>query len=837
MSFRRAILLTLITVLLIFCLSPGVMAAYNLRLEATSDGVTSKTAFSPGDDLYVNIVLDNAADVAGCAFILNYPPGVLVPPETDSDGQPVMSGEITSAFPFSYGSLDTHRENSSQPGQIYFTGAAIDFLDGGGKYDSEEVALFTVLFRVSDDAPTESFSLSLTQTELFNLDAGYGLDNNRNGVFDEGIDQKEKVSLLVGAVNNQDTDWDKLSSAFPVLLDDLAEPVTLNLAIPTDDPVDTDSDQDGLLDTVETNTGIYVDAGNTGTDPEKDDTDGDGLNDGEEVDTYYTNPVEDDTDGDGLNDGEEVDTYYTNPVEDDTDDDGMPDGWEVQYGLNPLEDEASEDLDDDGLTNLQEFCLGTDPAVPGLEPQRTITDAGSQQTVDEVFTVILNGLNSHAVNGTVDSYEWIQTEGTAVELSDPNDARTIFAAPDVGPNGESLLFELRIYDSFGMQSEDMTIVNVSWDNIPPVATAGNDQTVSAGDVVMLNGAGSTDPDGGIFSYQWTQLKGNSVELSDSTASQPTFTAPGLCLDGETLTFRLVVTDNGGLKALDTCIINVSEANNPPTAVAGDNQTVEESSTVTLNGADSMDTDDGVSSYQWTQIQGTPVTFSDPTSPAPTFVAPPVNTDGKELVFMLILTDAGGLQASDRVSMLISDNGITGFSDNVITINTSTGENIGFEVQDGGDFVSIKPIDPSTIGDDPNMPEDLVYGLFDMRIRADTVGGTVTIISSFPTPAPDDCTWFKYSPDNGWTDFSSNVMFNSTREEMTITLVDGGTGDDDGEADGTIVDPSGLALATGSDDDDGSDDETSTTAPAGDSGGCFIGTALDNSILRLNVKLY
>ena len=40
-----------------------------------------------------------------------------------------------------------------------------------------------------------------------------------------------------------------------------------------------------------------------GTNPDNPDTDGDGLNDGDEVNDYKTNPLKADTDGDGLNDG------------------------------------------------------------------------------------------------------------------------------------------------------------------------------------------------------------------------------------------------------------------------------------------------------------------------------------------------------------------------------------------------------------------------------------------------------------------------------------------------------------------------------------------------------
>jgi hypothetical protein len=46
---------------------------------------------------------------------------------------------------------------------------------------------------------------------------------------------------------------------------------------------DTDSDNDGLGDAVETGTGVFVDANDTGTDPYTADSDGDGVSDGDEV--------------------------------------------------------------------------------------------------------------------------------------------------------------------------------------------------------------------------------------------------------------------------------------------------------------------------------------------------------------------------------------------------------------------------------------------------------------------------------------------------------------------------------------------------------------------------
>jgi hypothetical protein len=102
------------------------------------------------------------------------------------------------------------------------------------------------------------------------------------------------------------------------------------------------------------------------TDPNDPDSDGDGLEDGEEAAIDGTDPNNQDTDGDGLADGWEV-SHGLDPLNgtdggEDLDGDGMGNAWEAAHGLNP--DDASDaalDADGDGLTNLDECLLGTDP--------------------------------------------------------------------------------------------------------------------------------------------------------------------------------------------------------------------------------------------------------------------------------------------------------------------------------------------------------------------------------------------------------------------------------------------------------------------------------------------
>ena len=50
-------------------------------------------------------------------------------------------------------------------------------------------------------------------------------------------------------------------------------------------------------------------------------------------------------------------------------------------------------------------------------------------------------------------------------------------------------------------------------------------------MVTLNGSNSSDPDNGIASYEWTQISGPLVTLSDNTGAQPTFTAPDVDING------------------------------------------------------------------------------------------------------------------------------------------------------------------------------------------------------------------------------------------------------------------------------------------------------------------
>jgi hypothetical protein len=284
-----------------------------------------------------------------------------------------------------------------------------------------------------------------------------------------------------------------------------------------------------------------------------------------------------------------------------------------------------------------------------------IADAGPDQAKEEETKVTLNGSNSSDPDDGIKSYRWRSISGPPVTLSNPQAKKPTLKTPNV-IGSKSLKFELTVTDFGGLQDTDTTIVNVTGDNDPPTADAGPDQTVDEEEaIVALDGSGSIDPDDGIKSYRWRQTAGPPVTLSNPLGVQPSFTPPNVLESGASLTFELVVADMGDLENVDATIVNVIGDNDPPTANAGVDQKVLETSRVTLDGTNSFDPDDGIKSYRWKQVAGQSVTFSDPSDVQPTFEAPSFDDSGdKPLVFELIVTDSGGLQSSDSTTVSVKN---------------------------------------------------------------------------------------------------------------------------------------------------------------------------------------
>ncbi len=197
-------------------------------------------------------------------------------------------------------------------------------------------------------------------------------------------------------------------------------------------------------------------------------------------------------------------------------------------------------------------------------------------------------------------------------------------------------------------------------NAPPVADAGSDLYGIGGYPLKLVGAagwggsGSSDPEGGALTYAWAQTGGTPMAaLTGASTAEPTITPPQVT-ERTVLTFTLTVTDPGGLSATDTTTFTVSR-NSAPIARAGDDVMASPGDTVTLDGSETRDPESGPLTYAWAQTGGTPTAaLTGGSSASATFTAPQVTGD-TALTFTLTATDAGGLSATDSVTVTVNVN--------------------------------------------------------------------------------------------------------------------------------------------------------------------------------------
>ncbi|MEZ4318640.1 MAG: MopE-related protein [Myxococcota bacterium] len=142
-----------------------------------------------------------------------------------------------------------------------------------------------------------------------------------------------------------------------------------------------------------------------GTDPDRADSDFDGLNDGEEVILYGTDPGRADTDRDGVTDAREVRDDGTDPLNPDTDGDGLEDGEELTTDPRDL------DTDDDGLGDYDEVHGTTDPSDPD-------TDGDGLYDGVEVVDFHTDPLDSDSDDDTLN--DWMEVVEMGTDPHDPD---------------------------------------------------------------------------------------------------------------------------------------------------------------------------------------------------------------------------------------------------------------------------------------------------------------------------------------------------------------------------------------------------------------------------------
>lgn len=126
-------------------------------------------------------------------------------------------------------------------------------------------------------------------------------------------------------------------------------------------------------------------------------------------------------------------------------------------------------------------------------------------------------------------------------------------------------------------------------NTPPVAIAGDDQRICTGDILVLDGSKSEDPDGGVLKYAWDFGDGTGSDIVNPTKTYRR---------GGVYPVTLTVTDDSGLSNAvdrDRLAVTVDQA---PVADAGPDLRICANTEIIFDGSKSWDADGVVNRFQW-----------------------------------------------------------------------------------------------------------------------------------------------------------------------------------------------------------------------------------------------
>lgn len=276
-----------------------------------------------------------------------------------------------------------------------------------------------------------------------------------------------------------------------------------------------------------------------------------------------------------------------------------------------------------------------------------VANAGPDQPAHVGHMVTLDGSGSTDADGDPLTYAWTfisKPIGSNAILNNPTSVNPSFTPDKIGEYEVSLT----VNDGKVPNEPPSPIATINTVNSCPIAciqTPSDD--VRVGNVVMLDGSCSRDPDEDLIIYSWAFVSkpiGSNAELSDPTAVSPTFVAD----KSGSYVVSLVVNDG-------TCVnmsepVTISTRNVSPVADAGPDQLIIEiGSTVCLDGTQSYDPDGDDITYQWSftsKPDGSNASLENADTPTPCFVA---DVRG-DYIIQLAVTDPSGANDTDCVKV-------------------------------------------------------------------------------------------------------------------------------------------------------------------------------------------
>jgi large repetitive protein len=156
--------------------------------------------------------------------------------------------------------------------------------------------------------------------------------------------------------------------------------------------------------------------------------------------------------------------------------------------------------------------------------------------------------SSRQLSGPPVTIDWTTT------LEAPELGIGSFVAPEVSADAP-VTFEVTVSDGTLTASATGTIVITNVNRPPVVVLSEASREVKPGEVVQLDASGSTDPDGEVIDFVWSQTGGAPLAIEGAELAVARFTMPK---EGA-VTFTVTVKDSAGASAEDSITLTASNA--------------------------------------------------------------------------------------------------------------------------------------------------------------------------------------------------------------------------------------------------------------------------------------
>ncbi|MGD9215946.1 MAG: hypothetical protein PVJ84_14095 [Desulfobacteraceae bacterium] len=443
-------------------------------------------------------------------------------------------------------------------------------------------------------------------------------------------------------------------------------------------------------------------------------------------------------------------------------------------------------------------------------------------------------------------------------------------------------FVVRACDGLVESGDSNEVQYRALSNRSPVAMIGGTHTVTAGSLVILNGADSYDQDGDALTYDFQQTSGPIVDLNCSGA-QCTFTAPGVTGSTTALTFDLTVGDEKGLYHTATTTVLVEPATSQgegggvddPVADDGNNGPELPVLTTPANGESNVElmprlgtsafSDPDGDDHLLTQWQITETTsgivvmdlvsmsryltemrvpqlvlnastqysarvrFFDHLGKSSQWSEPTTFTIGEDSGDLNNNQIPDNLEVSEHTDM--NNDAIADIDQptHIKSVSIADGQYlVGISVTQNSNGIgidAISSVDPKGLDIAPGPEVQLPFGLLNYKIRVPQPGDRVDVTIYLSDPLDTQlASWMRYDSLKGWQNSSANTVMDTQGFVVERSLQDGGEEDADGVANGFIIDLSGPSYRNSN--------ESSLTGPGlgndpaasgGGGGGCFVGS--------------